>query len=114
MPQLKKAKNMETSKISNFYADLKVVAGNIGKACLFFIAACIGYFSCELYHLTRYSGEAAPIKTIKETSIALNERGELLLIDRKSGDFTIYQDSVGLSIFHHYAKDIQADYKKQN
>jgi hypothetical protein len=104
---------METSKISDFYAALKVVLNNIGKACLFFIAACAGYFSCEIYHLTRSSGEGSSIRTIKETSIALNERGELLLIDRKSGDFTIYQDSVGLSIFHHYAKDIQEDYKKQ-
>jgi hypothetical protein len=105
---------METSKFSSFYSSFKEAVNRIGKVCMFLFAAILGYLSCEIYHLTKSSRKGADIKTITETSVALNERGELLLIDRKSGDFTIYQDSVGISIFHHYAKDLQADYKKQN
>lgn len=43
------------------------------------------------------------MKYMKETSVAVNERGELMLIDRKNGTFQIYQDSVGKTIFKMYA-----------
>lgn len=43
------------------------------------------------------------MKMVKETSVAVNERGELMLIDRKNGTFQIYQDSVGQIIFKMYA-----------
>lgn len=43
------------------------------------------------------------MKVMSNTSVAVNERGELMLIDRKNGTFQIYQDSVGKSIFKMYA-----------
>lgn len=43
------------------------------------------------------------MKVMKQTSVAVNERGELMLIDRKNGTFQIYQDSVGQAIFKMYA-----------
>lgn len=106
---------METSKtISDFHASLKVWLNKLGKVGLFFLSGLIGYLFCEIYHFTKSSRSETVVQTMKETSIAVNERGELLLINRKSGDFTIYQDSVGLSIFNHYAKEIQAEFKNQN
>jgi len=42
-------------------------------------------------------------KTITETSIAINERGELMVIDRITGEYHLYQDSVGRAIFNMYA-----------
>jgi len=43
------------------------------------------------------------MKMLSQTSVAVNERGELMLIDRKNGTFQIYQDSVGQVIFKMYA-----------
>ena len=43
------------------------------------------------------------MKVMTNTSVAVNERGELMLIDRKNGTFQIYQDSVGKTIFKMYA-----------
>ena len=43
------------------------------------------------------------MKVMRNTSVAVNERGELMLIDRKNGTFQIYQDSVGKVIFKMYA-----------
>ena len=43
------------------------------------------------------------MKVMTNTSVAVNERGELMLIDRKNGTFQIYQDSIGKAIFKMYA-----------
>lgn len=50
-------------------------------------------------------------KTISKTSIAVNERGELMIIDRTAGTYQLYQDSVGQVIFNMYAARIYADRK---
>jgi hypothetical protein len=105
---------METSKISDFFGILKNSSKKLDKVFLIFVSAFIGYLSCEFYHLADRLRSEKRTRTINETSIALNEKGELLLIDRKTGDFIVYQDSVGISIFNHYAKDLQSSYKKQN
>lgn len=86
---------------------------NLGKVLLFVIAICFGYGVCELYHFTIKEPEVAKQpQTIKQTSVAINERGELMLINRKTGDYTIYQDSVGESIFNLYASQIKNKYEK--
>lgn len=44
-----------------------------------------------------------PAVCLKNVSIAVNERNEMLVIDRKTGEYVTYQDSVGLAIFGMYA-----------
>ena len=39
----------------------------------------------------------------QETSVAINERGEIIIMNRKDGSYEIYSDSVGQMIFNHYA-----------
>lgn len=48
-------------------------------------------------------------KTIQETSISINERGELMMIDRGTGEYRLYQDSVGKVIFNMYAGRIYSN-----
>ena len=94
------------TKISGFFK-------NLGKVLLFVIAVCFGYGACELYHFTKRDPEVAKHpQTIRQTSVAINERGELMLINRKSGDYNIYQDSVGEAIFNLYASQIKNKYEK--
>ena len=40
---------------------------------------------------------------LSTTSIAVNERGEVMIIDRKTGSYEVYADSVGKMIFDLYA-----------
>ncbi len=42
-------------------------------------------------------------KTIDGTSIAINERGELMVIDRTTGSYQLYKEEVGNAIFNMYA-----------
>jgi hypothetical protein len=85
----------------------------LGKVILFSFAVIIGYSVCEIYHYTKQKPSTAKeVKKISETSVAINERGEMLIIDRKTGEYTVYQDSVGKSIFVLYANGIQSKYEE--
>jgi hypothetical protein len=64
---------------------------------------CIGYY----YNLAvnKVNGDNwRESKTLTNTSVAVNEKAELLIIDRKTGVYTIYSDSIGKVIFNIYAQ----------
>jgi hypothetical protein len=64
---------------------------------------CIGYYY-ELA-LNKVKGETwREAKTLKNTSVAVNENADLLIIDKKTGVYTIYSDSIGRVIFNIYAQ----------
>ena len=85
----------------------------LDKVILFSFAVIIGYSVCEIYHYTKQKPPTAKeVKKISETSVAINERGEMLIIDRKTGEYIVYQDSVGKSIFVLYANGIQSKYEE--
>jgi hypothetical protein len=100
-------KNQEIrSKIKDYMVKL-------GRVFFFILSVILGYSVCEIYHRTKIDPSVSKgVKNISETSVAINERGEMMIIDRKTGDYSIYQDSVGKSIFTLYANSIQAKYEK--
>lgn len=86
-------------KVSSFFH-------NLGKIAIIAIAVGAGYGVCEVVHYIDMQSKVKHMqatKTIQETSIAINERNELMVINRKDGSYEIYQDSVGKSIFLLYA-----------
>lgn len=44
-----------------------------------------------------------PSIKLKDISVAINERNEMLIIDRRTGEYVTYEDSVGMAIFTTYA-----------
>lgn len=54
------------------------------------------------------------VHSLAETSIAINERSELMIIDRKTGTYEIYQDSIGTIIFNLYAGKIYSSKTNTN
>jgi hypothetical protein len=92
---------------------LKETLRILGFVCL----VALGYILSELYHYSTMERDkvncASPkvTKTIKEISVAINERSELMIIDRTTGEYEIYQDSIGQSIFNLYATRIQSEYQ---
>ena len=91
----------------------------IGKVMLFLCVFGIGYISSDLYHRVKETGNekngeaSVPkiTKKIDKVSVAINERNELMIIDRTDGSYEIYQDSVGRCIFNLYANSIQTKYQ---
>jgi hypothetical protein len=41
-----------------------------------------------------------------ETNLAIDEHNNLLIIDKESGNYKIYEDSIGFKIFNLYAKNL--------
>lgn len=48
------------------------------------------------------------VKTINksEVNLGIDENNHLIVIERKTGNYTIYQDSIGKTIFKLYAKNV--------
>lgn len=92
---------------------LKSASKNAGKISIIIIAMVIGFIAGDIYHKIMKTEEEKPvpmaqkkINTIRETSVAINERNELLIIDRQNGEYEVYQDSVGQVIFRLYASQM--------
>jgi|694.fasta_scaffold05256_28 hypothetical protein len=86
------------------------------KVIFILVAIASGYAISEIHH--RYSEknsqkEGAPMETrnSSEISVAINERNELMIIDRRNGEYEIYQDSTGIQIFNLYANKMYNDNK---
>jgi hypothetical protein len=47
-----------------------------------------------------------------QVNLAIDEHNHLIVIDKTTGDYTVYQDSIGMSIFKLYAKNIFIDQTK--
>lgn len=47
----------------------------------------------------------------EEISIAVNEGNELILIERKTGDYIVYSDEIGMTIFKMYTNRIYQNAK---
>ena len=72
----------------------------------------VGFLGSQLYSKFKHSTAPASVKptqTLKETSIAINERGELMVIDRNNGRYTVYDGEVGKVIFEMYASKVYYD-----
>jgi hypothetical protein len=86
--------------------------GHVGKIAIVLIAITIGFILGDLYHQAKESKEEkAPldlkhVNTLKETSVAINERNELMVINRNQGTYEIYSDSIGKVIFQLYASQM--------
>ena len=48
------------------------------------------------------------LKTNKEVRIAIDESNQLIIMDKNTGSYQMYSDTVGRTIFNMYAKQIVA------
>ena len=93
-------------KTSDLILKLNKIIGKIGILASVVITLATGFVVGFYYEKLQTSMGPTPqneLKTLENTSVAINEREELLLIDRKSGDFIIYEGKVGQTIFDLYA-----------
>jgi hypothetical protein len=82
----------------------KSVANRLGSIIVIAAAMVIGFLIGYYYWImfVKTTGQKETIK-LNAVSIAVNDRGELMIIDRTNGVYSIYQDSVGQEIFNIYA-----------
>jgi hypothetical protein len=79
----------------------------------FVAGASIGYYYDFIK--TNYTKQASVISVKKEeVKLAIDENNNLLIIRKKDGSYTVYQDSVGYMIFNLYAKNIWGQASSRN
>jgi hypothetical protein len=92
----------------------KNFSSQIGKIFIVTLAIVIGFICGEYYYKSKETKrnnlpmDFKNIRKIDETSIAINERDELMIINRKSGKYEIYDSAVGRVVFRMYASQMAA------
>lgn len=88
-----------------------------GKVIALVLIFALGYICSDVYHRIKKNqcdnaenNSPKITKKIGKVSVAINERNELMIIDRQDGSYEIYQDSIGRCIFNLYANAIQTKY----
>ena len=77
------------------------------------LAICSGFLVGTVWEDLQPHKAAAPtIKSIQSVSIAINEANQMMIVDKKSGEYIIFTDSVGLTIFRMYAGKLYDAEKK--
>lgn len=75
----------------------------------------IGYYYNVIDDLKMNQGKASVTEVKKATvNLAIDESNNLLVIDKKTGSYFIYEDSVGMSIFNLYARTITNQHSTPN
>jgi hypothetical protein len=100
-------------KFNEMKGKLGMYVKNLGTVAIIVGALFLGAFARDIYvkattkpdTITETIISQKP-RAIKETSIAINERGELMIIDRTDGSCQLFEDSVGKVIFDMYAARI--------
>lgn len=94
----------KTSPMKMVFEYLGVIANKLGTVMVIAAAMVIGFLIGYYYwYMSVKTSIQKKPKTLTTVSIALNDRAELMIIDRTNGVYTIYQDSVGIEIFNLYA-----------
>jgi hypothetical protein len=68
----------------------------------------VGYYTNKIAN--NYVNQKS-VKTEDNVSVAVNEKNQLILIDKITGEYQIYSDSVGLNILNVYAKTMVSPVK---
>lgn len=83
----------------------------------FVVLSLITGFLVGKFYTNKFSEKEPTIEMIKwrrdEVNLALDENNRLIVIDKKTGNYTVYQDSIGISIFKLYARNIWTDFNKK-
>jgi hypothetical protein len=93
-----------------FTENLKKFFSNLGKVAIIFTAMASGYATSEIYHryeMTLKTHKMQAVKTLeKDVSVAMNEKSELIFMDRTSGTYQMFDAQVGQEVFNLYASKI--------
>ena len=75
------------------------------------IVATVAAFFVGIYYnktVTEKKGVKYEVTKVlkKDVNLAIDENNHLIVIQNKTGNYTIYQDSIGITIFKLYAKNV--------
>lgn len=66
----------------------------------------VGVFYNQITNKNKTSKVQVKTVTKSEVNLAIDENNHLIVIEKKTGNYSIYQDSIGKTIFKLYAKNV--------
>jgi len=93
--------------------EIKKLLINTGKYTVTILVVVASFFSGRLFENWNNSDKTEEVIVLKkiskkEVNLAIDENNNLIMIDNYTGKYTVYDDSIGNSIFKIYAKSIWA------
>jgi hypothetical protein len=105
---------MNKESIMNF---MKKLYSNLIVVVALVLGFFIGYYSYIVQSAQVKEPARNPYTNVKspgQISVAINDANEMLVIDRNSGEYEVYSDSVGIMIFKLYAGKIYQSTNQDN
>lgn len=97
-------------KIKKIAEKVKVISKQITFYVVIAVTCIASFFIGRYYDKITKKDQKPEIKieTIKkgDVNLAIDQTNNLIIIDTKTGNYTIYEDSVGKTIFSLYAKNV--------
>ena len=106
---------IQNETIKQVLEKTKQFLATLSKVAIIVIALATGFAAGNLYYRYSTSIQAKDMqrtRTQAETSAAINERGEIMIVNRRTGTYDVYSDSVGQMIFDLYASRMYYSTKK--
>lgn len=102
-------------KINSLVKKFTPLAKNIIFVVFVVVSLFAGFRAGTAYN-AKYGSKKPTIHMVKvnrsQVNLALDEHNHLIVIDKRTGNYTIYQDSIGVSVFKLYARNIFSDTSK--
>lgn len=100
-------------KLKNLKSFLKKIFKTLSIYLVIFLTILISFFLGFYYkeYSDKHKNVKHEVKKIQksEVTLAIDENNYLIIIENKTGNYKIFQDSVGLKIFNLYARNIWND-----
>jgi len=100
---------MENQVTKTKFDSAKLINGlkKVGNYTFILLVLASGFFLGRMSHEILPKVEVKPsVRTANEISVAINESNQMLIIDKRTGKYDVFADSVGMTIFRLYAGKI--------
>lgn len=104
--------NLKTmkEKMGNFMNAVKTALKQITTYFIIVVAIVLSYFIGSYTTKLSMDNQPKKIEVVKikksKVNLAVDENNHLIVINKETGDYVIYQDSIGKTIFKLYAKNV--------
>ncbi len=97
-------------KMENLMSSVKVAFKQITTYFIIVVAIVLSYFIGSYKTKLTMENQPKQIEVVKvkksNVNLAVDENNHLIVIDKQTGNYVIYQDSIGKTIFKLYAKNV--------
>lgn len=108
----KSVKDQITDAVTAVKPKVRKFFGHVGQTLIIAGAMVIGFGIGSYTYILNKDKKVNPYDNVKNPhtiSVAINDSDEMLIIDRTTGNYEVYSDSVGIMIFKLYAGKIYAN-----